>query len=130
PDDIGEHGKAQRPEHHEAQHHQCDGRRRPGRTDQCSRVHYFRSFGSRQLGAAAESDMGNEKRRFKNRAGKKPNEAALKSKTFRRPRWREIAKTLAADKALYRLRFPWPAPAPSPPRPSAAAVLCPVAATD
>ena len=35
PDDVGEHRQSERPEHHEAQHHQCDGRGRPGRTDQC-----------------------------------------------------------------------------------------------
>ncbi|SIT54195.1 conserved hypothetical protein [Mesorhizobium prunaredense] len=41
PDDVGEHGEAERPEHHEADHHQCDGRRRPGRTDQCRCVHFL-----------------------------------------------------------------------------------------
>ncbi|CCV03780.1 hypothetical protein MESS2_1130025 [Mesorhizobium metallidurans STM 2683] len=41
PDDVGEHGEAERPEHHETDHHQRDGRRRPGRTDQCRCVHFL-----------------------------------------------------------------------------------------
>src|SRR5690606_36074193 len=36
PEDVGEHRRAERPEDDEAQHHQGDGNRRPGRLDQCA----------------------------------------------------------------------------------------------
>jgi hypothetical protein len=39
PDYVGEHGKAERPEHHEAKDHQGDGGGRPGGTDQCGLCH-------------------------------------------------------------------------------------------
>src|SRR5690606_1782318 len=36
PENVGEDRKAERPEDDEAQHHQGDGNRRPGRSDQCA----------------------------------------------------------------------------------------------
>src|SRR5690606_14999441 len=39
PDDVGKHREAERPEYHEADHHQSDRGGRPSRTDQCRGGH-------------------------------------------------------------------------------------------
>ncbi len=71
PDDVGKHGEAERPEHHEADHHQRDGCRRPGRTDQCSRVHFtpVPSVGGSQIDCSNRNG-GDEKGRSKTAPGK------------------------------------------------------------